>query len=117
MHIAPAPTGEPGNAPASYAIHASAATILPSRVAPIFTLIREPEVGPDARKTSERVITSFTGWPVFLESSTESGWRQMVVLPPKPPPISAGTTLIFPTGTPSTCALSERTSKAPWVEQ
>ena len=41
----------------------------------------------------------------------------MVVLPPKPPPISAGTTLILPTGIPSTCALSERTSNAPWVEQ
>src|ERR1700676_2602196 len=117
MHIAPAPTGEPGNAPASYAIQISAATSFPSLVAPIFTLIFEPEVGPLARSTSERDITSFTGAPVFLESSTDSGSRYIVVLPPNPPPISAGTTLIFPGVMPSTCALSVRPAKAPWVEQ
>ncbi len=117
MHIAPAPTGEPGNAPASYAIQISAAMSLPSLVAPIFTLIFEPEVGPLARSTSERDMTSFTGAPVFFDSNTESGSRYIVVLPPKPPPISAGTTLMWPTGIPSTWALSERTSKAPWVEQ
>ena len=40
--------------------------ILPSLVAPIFTVLFEPEVGPVARITSSRVITIFTGRPDFL---------------------------------------------------
>ena len=67
--IAPAPTGEPGKAPASYAIQISAATSLPSLVAPILHRIVLPEVGPVARNTSPRVITKRTGWPVFFDSN------------------------------------------------
>src|SRR5271156_1473341 len=115
--IAPAPTGDPGNPPASYAIQISAATILPSLVAPILQRIVEPEVGPVARSPSPRVITSLTGLPVRCDSRTASGSRYIVVLPPNPPPISAGTTLILPSGIRRTCAVSERTVKVPCVEQ
>src|SRR5712692_2033392 len=66
--IAPPAKGDPGNAPASYAIQISAAVILPSRVAPIRALILVPEVGPLARNTSARVITILTGRPHFFES-------------------------------------------------
>src|SRR6266508_3653689 len=38
-------TGEPGKAPAWYLKTPSAATIVPSRLAPIFTVMAEPEVG------------------------------------------------------------------------
>src|ERR1700739_3944699 len=117
MHIAAIGTGEPGTPPASYDIQASAATILPSLVAPILQRIVPPEVGPLARSTSARFIVSFTGWPVFCESSTDSGSRLTLVLPAQAPPLSAGTTRILPSGIPSTAALSERTTKLPWVEQ
>ena len=76
MHIAPAPTGEPGNAPASYAIQTSRRDDLAVLGrAHLAVGSFEPEVGPLARSTSPRVITSFTGWPVFFESSSESGSR------------------------------------------
>src|SRR5262249_50398328 len=50
-HTAPAPTGDPRYAPASYHIETRAATSVPSFLAPIFTRILDPEVGPVARKT------------------------------------------------------------------
>src|SRR5579862_1436795 len=73
--IAPAPTGDPGKAPASNAIQISAATSLPSLVAPILHRMVEPDVGPVARKTSPRVITSFTGQPVFFDNRSARGSR------------------------------------------
>ena len=109
----PAPTGEPGNPPASYAIHTWAAVILPSLVAPILQRICEPEVGPVARNTSLRFITILTGLPVFLDSSRARGSRYTVVLPPNPPPISAGTTLILLGSICRICEHSSRTEKVP----
>ena len=61
-------TGEPGNAPAWNRNVASAATIRPSRRAPILMVFDDPAVGPVARNTSSRVITIFTGAPAFFES-------------------------------------------------
>src|SRR5947209_4305631 len=48
-HIAPAPTGDPRYAPASYHNDAVAATNVPSRLAPSFTRTFDPDVGPVAR--------------------------------------------------------------------
>ena len=66
----PGCTGEPGNAPAWYLSSASAATMRPSFLAPILTRTCAPEVGPEARNTSSRVITIFTGRPDFLDSAS-----------------------------------------------
>ncbi len=66
-------TGEPGKAPAWYLKRQSAATILPSRLTPIFTVIEEPEVGPEALNTSSRLITTFTGWPDLRASMVATG--------------------------------------------
>ena len=74
-HIAPAPTGDPRYAPASYHNDARAATSLPSRLAPSFTRIFEPDVGPVARKTSSRLMTIFTGRCALRESTIASGSR------------------------------------------
>ena len=65
--------GEPGNAPACSLNTPSTAVIVPSRLTPIFTVIDEPEVGPVARNTSSRLITTFTGWPDFFASITQTG--------------------------------------------
>ena len=61
-------TGEPGKAPAWYLNKPSAATILPSRLTPIFTVIDAPEVGPVALNTSSRLIWIMTGRPDFFDS-------------------------------------------------
>ena len=61
---------------------------------PILTSIEAEAVGPVARKTSDLVITNFTGRPpAFRERASESASEKIVVLPPKPPPISDGVTL------------------------
>jgi hypothetical protein len=65
--------GEPGNAPACNLKRPSAATIVPSRLTPIFTVIDAPEVGPVALNTSSRLITIFTGWPDLRASMTATG--------------------------------------------
>ncbi len=65
--------GEPGNAPACSLNRPSAAVMVPSRLTPILTVIDEPEVGPVARNTSSRLITTFTGWPDFCASTTQTG--------------------------------------------
>jgi len=65
--------GEPGNAPACSLKRPSAAVIVPSRLTPIFTVIDEPDVGPVARNTSSRLITTFTGWPDLFASTTATG--------------------------------------------
>ena len=70
----------------------------PSRVAPSLTRIELPEVGPEARNTSSRVITIFTGRPAFCDRRMATGSRYTTVLPPKPPPISHGVTFTFDTG-------------------
>ena len=71
----PGCTGEPGKAPAWYFSSASAATMRPSFLAPILTRTCAPEVGPEARNTSSRVITIFTGRPDFLASASATGSR------------------------------------------
>ena len=74
-HRQPFITGEPGNAPAWNLKMPSAATIVPSFLTPILTHIDEPEVGPDARNTSSRVICSRTGRPDFFDSIAATGSR------------------------------------------
>ena len=51
------------------------AVIFPSLVAPIFVLSVVAEVGPVPSNTSLRLITSFTGRPVFLDRIAASGSR------------------------------------------
>src|SRR5436190_12750886 len=91
-------TGEPGKAPAWNLKTPSAATILPSLVTPILTHIDEPEVGPVALNTSSRVIVILTARPDFFDSNAATGSRYTTVLPPNPPPISAGAQRTSPTG-------------------
>ncbi len=71
----PAPTGDPRNAPASYASHSFAATNVPSRFAPSFTRIFVPEVGPVARNTSSRLMTILTGRCALRDSASAIGSR------------------------------------------
>ena len=52
-----------------------AATMVPSFLAPILTVLIEPDVGPVARNTSSRFITIFTGRPVLRDSTTAMGSR------------------------------------------
>ena len=73
--MAAGPTGEPGKAPACMAMVHSAATMRPSRVAPIFTFMSAPGAGPEARKTSSRDITIFTGLPAFCDRRIATGSR------------------------------------------
>jgi hypothetical protein len=70
-----APTGEPGKAPAWYFNSTSAAVIVPSFAAPSLTSMTPPEVGPVARNTSSRLITSFTGAPAMRDSASATGSR------------------------------------------
>ncbi len=74
-HMQPGPIGEPGKAPAWYFRVCCAATMVPSRLAPSFTSMTAPEVGPVARNTSSRLITIFTGRPVFCASASARGSR------------------------------------------
>ena len=61
-------------------------------------------VGPVARKTSSRLITSFTGRLALRDSASATGSMNTVVLPPKPPPISDGVTRSLATSMPSRAA-------------
>lgn len=90
----------------------SIATIVPSRFAPIFTRMCVPGVGPVASNTSARVMYIFTGrWPALRDSSAASGSMYTELLPPKPPPISAGLTRTFEIGCLSSVATLSRTPK------
>ena len=71
----PGPIGEPANAPAWNFSTCLAATIVPSFLAPILTSIDAPEVGPEPRNTSSRVICIFTVRPDFFDSATATGSR------------------------------------------
>ena len=53
----------------------SAAVIIPSLLAPIFTLMKLPEVGPVASNISARPMEIFTGRRAFLESAAATGSR------------------------------------------
>ena len=71
----PGPIGEPGNAPAWNFNTCCAATMVPSFIAPIFTSIDAPDVGPEPRNTSSRVIWIFTDLPAIFDSMTATGSR------------------------------------------
>ena len=103
-HMQPGWIGEPGKAPAWYFSTCFAATMVPSFLAPSFTSMVAPEVGPEARNTSSRVICIFTGRPVFFDSASASGSRYTSVLPPNPPPISAGVARMLEMSIPSSFA-------------
>ena len=75
MHMAPAATGEPGKAPASYIRSASAATMRPSLVAPIFTRMCDAGVGPVPSNSSMRLMIILTGRPVSRDSTAATGSR------------------------------------------
>ena len=47
----------------------------PSFVTPTLTRMYPPEVGPVPSNTSVRLMVSFTGRPVFLESTAATGSR------------------------------------------
>src|SRR5437763_14529834 len=111
----PGPIGEPGYAPASKAIQASPAVILPSFVAPSFRRMNEPAVGPVASNASARDIISLPGRPDFFESAAATGGRHTEILPPKPPPISIGTTFTLETGTRRSSAVCCRALNEPCV--
>ena len=74
--------------------------IVPSLRAPILTSIEVALVGPEARNTSSRVMTSLTGRPALRDSASATGSAQTWVLPPKPPPISDEVTRSFETSMP-----------------
>ena len=89
--------------------------MVPSLLPPILTLLQEPQVGPVDSNTSALLITILTACPVFLDRSAATGSRYTGILPPKPPPISIGITLICDTGISSNCAIESRTVNAPCV--
>ena len=91
------------------------AVIVPSRLAPIFTRLWVPEVGPVPSKTSWRVMIILTGRPVFFDSIAATGSITTCVLPPKPPPISTGSTVTREGASPHRIAVWSRTSNWPCV--
>ena len=74
-------------------------------------VMEEPEVGPDALKTSSRVMAIRTGRPDFFDSAMATGSTYTTVLPPNPPPISAGLTFKSAKFMPSILAVKPRTTK------
>ena len=79
------------------------------RIQAMMAKIEAEAVGPVARKTSARLITSFTGAPPALrDSASASGSIKMMVLPPKPPPISEGVTRSCEASVPRTAAHMRR---------
>ena len=53
----------------------SAAMIVPSFLTPTFTHMDEPEVGPEARNVSSRLIVTRTGRPDFFDRVAATGSR------------------------------------------
>ncbi len=88
----------------------------PALVTPILTVMLVLEVGPEARNTSSRLMTTFTGLPAFRDSASATGSTNTVVLPPKPPPISEAVTRSLDTSMPRSAAQVSRTMKWPWVQ-
>src|SRR5271166_1967122 len=102
--MAPSSAHMPPYGPQEYFNVAEAAVIVPSLLAPILTSIEVALVGPEARKTSSRDMTSLTGRPALRDSASATGSAQICVLPPKPPPISDEVTRSFETSRPSSAA-------------
>ena len=61
-------------------------------------------MGPVARNTSSRDITTFTGRLALRDSARATGSIHTWVLPPNPPPISEAVTLSLATSMPSSAA-------------
>ena len=57
------------------AISVSTAVIFPLFFTPILTRIQEEGAGPEASKTSVRVISALTGAPVFCERTAQMASR------------------------------------------
>ena len=77
----------------------------------------EPEVGPLARSTSARLIVSLTGRPVFLREQHRQRLEIDRGLAAEAAADLGRHDLDIALGHPEHAALSERTSKVPWVEQ
>ena len=77
--------------------------------------MNEPGVGPVPSKTSARLMSTLTGLPALRLRAAATGSRYTRILPPKPPPISSGTTLMRDRGICSNSATWARTVKAPCV--
>ncbi len=93
------------------------ATRRPSLSAPTAMSISAPAAGPlPPCSTSSRDSTSLTGRRHFCASRTAAASPWMAILPPKPPPISSGTTLSFDRGSPSMRAIISSAVNWPWVE-
>ncbi len=107
--MAPHSTGEPEKAPPWYFSTASPAVMRPSLVTPTLTHMEVLEVGPVARNTSSRLITSLTGRPALRDSASATGSMKTVVLPPKPPPISEAVTFSLEISMPRIWAQALRT--------
>src|SRR3989338_235756 len=112
------PTGDdPINAPPCMRKLTCAAVSVPSAFIPSLTSIDAEAVGPVARSTSARLITSLTGRPPALRDSAKaSGSMKIVVLPPNPPPISEGVTRNCEASVPSTAEHIRRIYHWPWVQ-
>ena len=85
-------------------------------LAPIFTRMNEPGVGPVPSKTSARDMIIFTGRPHLRLRMAATGSRYTEILPPKPPPISHGTTVTCDTGICSSSAVWARAVNEPCVD-
>jgi hypothetical protein len=101
--MAPISTSDPTNGPPVKRC-GEAGGDTPSFLMPILMSMLLAAVGPVARNTSSRVITTFTGRLALRDSARATGSMNTVVLPPKPPPISDGVTRSFATSMPSRAA-------------
>ena len=63
----------PGKGPSEYLHSINADVMVPSFLAPIFTSIEVAQVGPEALKTSARLITILTGRLAFRASANATG--------------------------------------------
>ena len=107
--------GAPGKAPPCKRNTPFAAVILPSFVIPILISIDVEDVGPVARNTSDRFITSFTERFAFRASANATGSMKTVVFPPKPPPISDAVTRNWLVSKSSRAAQTFWACQCPWV--
>jgi hypothetical protein len=105
----------PENAPDSMTVSASSAVSVPSRLAPVLSLMMTWGAGMPASSSSRRVMTYRTGRLVTRARIAVIGSQSARILPPKPPPHSTGITLIRFSSTCSTSATSERVLNEPWV--
>ncbi len=92
------------------------AVMVPSFLAPTLIHMLAEDVGPVARNTSSRLMTSLTGRPALRDRASARGSMKIVVLPPKPPPISDAVTRRREISRPRIAAQLLRTMKWPCVQ-